>query len=315
MATPLGSAGVRFSPQLTDPDNQAFSAHPRVLMNPVSPGWFATFGTRIVSGRDFTPQDRLGAPDVAIVNEAFARRYFVGASPVGRTIAEADTPTNRYAIEIVGVAQDAAFTSAREPIEPTLYRPLAQRLDSQLLTAVSSMSISVRARDAASPRLSASVGTAIGDVDRNLGFTFQTLTETLSPYYVRERLLALVSMFFGTLALLMAALGLYGVTAYSVSRRRTEIGIRMALGAEPAGIARLVLSRVTALVGLGIVAGVALSVWASRFVAALLYGIPPRDPRTFVSAVATLMVVGALAAAFPVWRASRLDPAAVLREG
>jgi ABC-type antimicrobial peptide transport system permease subunit len=188
-------------------------------------------------------------------------------------------------------------------------------VDVPLLTAISSISVSVRARNAASPRLSATVGAAIGDVDRNVGFTFQTLAETLSPYYVRERLLALVSLCFGTLALLMAALGLYGVTGYSVNRRRTEISIRMALGATPAGIARLVLSRVAALVGLGIVAGVGLSVWASRFVAALLYGIQPRDPRTFVSAIATLIVVGLLAAAFPVWRASRLDPATVLREG
>jgi ABC-type antimicrobial peptide transport system permease subunit len=124
-----------------------------------------------------------------------------------------------------------------------------------------------------------------------------------------------LSGFFGALALLLAAVGLYGVTAYAVARRRTEIGIRIALGAAPACVVRLVLSRLAALVGLGVLIGAALSVWTSTFVASLLYGLEPRDPATLVGAAATLAAVGGLAGWLPAWRASRIDPAQVLREG
>jgi ABC-type antimicrobial peptide transport system permease subunit len=120
--------------------------------------------------------------------------------------------------------------------------------------------------------------------------------------------------FFGALALLLAAVGLYGVTAYAVSQRRAEIGIRMALGAAPGGVVRLVLGRVTMLVAIGIVAGATLSMWASRFVATLLYGLEPRDPMTLAGAAVVLATVGIVAAWLPARRASRIDPAEVLRE-
>jgi ABC-type antimicrobial peptide transport system permease subunit len=130
----------------------------------------------------------------------------------------------------------------------------------------------------------------------------------------QDRLVALLSGFFGGLALLLAAVGLYGVTSYAVARRRTEIGIRAALGAAPIDIVRLVLSRMALLVGAGVVAGAALSVWASQFVASLLYGLHPRDPQTLIGAVVTLAMVGALAGWLPVWRAPRIEPAKVLRD-
>jgi len=115
------------------------------------------------------------------------------------------------------------------------------------------------------------------------------------------------------LALFLAALGLFGVTAYAVARRRTEIGIRMALGAEPAGVIRLVMSRVTVLIGAGVVIGAGVSLWASKFVAPLLYGLEPRDPATMIGATLVLSAVGVLAGWLPAWRASRTDPAEVLR--
>jgi ABC-type antimicrobial peptide transport system permease subunit len=126
--------------------------------------------------------------------------------------------------------------------------------------------------------------------------------------------MAMLSGWFSVLALLLSALGLYGVTAYAVNRRRAEIGIRMAIGAAPARVVRLVLSRVIVLVGFGVVIGTAASIWASRFIAALLYGLEPGDPATLISAAAVLAGVGALAAALPAYRAARVDPAEVLRE-
>ena len=131
---------------------------------------------------------------------------------------------------------------------------------------------------------------------------------------MRERLLALLSGSFGALALLLAAIGLYGVTSYAVNLRRVEIGIRMALGATRASVIRLVLARVSLLIGGGIVVGVAIGVWASRFVATLLYGLEPGDPATLLASVAALAFVSALAGWLPANRASRLDPTEVLRE-
>jgi putative ABC transport system permease protein len=130
----------------------------------------------------------------------------------------------------------------------------------------------------------------------------------------QERLVAMLAGFFGALALLLAGLGLYGITAYAVSRRRTEIGIRMALGAAPGGVVRLVLGRLIVLVGAGIAGGCALSLWAAQFVSTLLYGLQPRDPETMFAAASALAAVGALAGWLPAYRASRIDPAEVLRE-
>jgi len=131
---------------------------------------------------------------------------------------------------------------------------------------------------------------------------------------VQERLVAVLSRFFGLLALLLAGLGLYGVTSYAITRRRMEIGIRMALGAAPAGVMRLVMARVSVLVGVGVMLGAGLSFWATQFVRSLLYGLEPRDPVTLATAVVTLAVVGTVAGGLPAWRASRIDPAEVLRE-
>jgi ABC-type antimicrobial peptide transport system permease subunit len=218
-------------------------------------------------------------------------------------------------VEIVGLVEDAAFASVREPVEPTIYRPLAQRLDDRLLKATSNISVSIRvAQGSSSAGLNPGVAAAIGGVDRDLAFTFQMVSDTLSVFYIRERLLALLSGFFAVLALLMAALGLYGVTAYSVNRRRTELGIRMALGATPHGVLRLVLSRVFLFVGVGVLIGAGVSVWAAQFLASLLYGIPARDPMALIGSAVTLVIVAVLAGSLPAWRASQLDPARVLQE-
>jgi ABC-type antimicrobial peptide transport system permease subunit len=151
-------------------------------------------------------------------------------------------------------------------------------------------------------------------VDSDIAVTFTPLKQQVDAALVQERIVAMLSGWFSVLALLLSALGLYGVTAYAVNRCRTEIGIRMAIGAAPARIVRLVLARVTVLLGLGVLIGTAASVWASRFIATLLYGLEPRDTATLIASAAVLAAVGALAGSLPAYRASRVDPAEVLRE-
>jgi ABC-type antimicrobial peptide transport system permease subunit len=159
------------------------------------------------------------------------------------------------------------------------------------------------------------VGEALRKADPAIAFTFGTFDQLVEATVTQERLIALVSAFFGGLALLLAALGLYGVVAHAVRARQREIGLRIALGAVPSSILRLVFVRVGAVIGAGLAVGVAGSLWAARFVEALLFRLEPRDPVTFIGAAAVLVAVGALAAWLPARRAARLDPAAVLREG
>lgn len=314
LATPLGSAGVRLTPDVTVPGTGMPAT--RVLMVPVSPGWFRTFGTRVLAGRDFEPRDRTGATPVVIVNQAFVRQYLgTAAAALGRTI-ESSGDDRRESLDIVGVVEDAAFVTMRDRIEPTLYRPLAQTLSAELMTAVPSVSISVRAAAGLAPAaLSGTVAAAIVGEDRALAITSRPLQEQLRVFYIRERLLALLSVFFAALALLIAGIGLYGVTAYAVARRRTEIGIRMALGADARRVVRLVLGRVVWLSAAGAVAGILGGLWAARLIQSLLFGMDARDPVTFTAASVVLLAVVSLAGWLPARRAARIDPATTLRRG
>jgi len=284
-------------------------------MAPVSPDWFRTFGTRLISGRDIEAADGATAPKVAVINETFARRHFPGSNPVGRTIMVGEEPSDRQPVEIVGVVEDAAFTSVRDPIEPTFYMAFAQSLEPKLIESFPSMSLSIRSAGEIPPaRLASTVATAIGRIDGAATVSFQTLTETLSVYYIRERLLALLSGYFGLFALLLGAIGVYGVTAHAVNRRRIEIGIRMAIGATAPAVVRLVVGRLAVLAAIGVLAGGVLIVWGSRLIDALLYNTEPRDPAVLGTSVVALVVVTALAAWIPARRASRIEPASVLRE-
>jgi putative ABC transport system permease protein len=279
-------------------------------VNIISPQWFSVYGMRLLSGRVFGQQDGAGTPPVAIVNEAFARRFFPGPSAVGqhfRTSLSASPTTTRY--EIVGVVSDAIYRSQRNGFEPTLYVPLDQMPD-----VGRGIELTVRAAAGPPAALERSLTQALGRVVPDAALTFQPLVNQIRQSTTQPRIVAALSGFFGGLALLLAALGLYGVTAYSVNRRRPEIGIRMALGASAAGVSRLVLVRVGWLVGVGVVAGALLSLWASHFVSSLLFGVAPRDPATFVGAAVVLVAVGALSGWLPARRAARIDPARVLRE-
>jgi predicted permease len=308
------------------PEGFGFTDHPipenapLAVFNGITSGWIATFGTPLLAGRDISERDGPGSPRVALVNQAFARKFLDGANPVGHSIRLTREPQSPP-IEIVGLLADAVYRDVREPTLPTAYVPLSQSVDKSLvedptvMSAPAIVTLSVRGAAAQTGLLTKSVAAAIGEIDPTLALTFEPLDNRISGALTRERLLAILSASFGVLALLMAAVGLYGVTSYAVSLRRTEIGIRMALGATRGSVIRLVLARVSILVGTGMVVGLAIGAWASRFVATLLYGLEPGDPGTLVASAATLALIGAVAGWLPANRASRLDPTRVLRDG
>ena len=282
-----------------------------VNLNFLSPGWFTTMGTPLVAGRDFDSRDRVGGANVVIVNRKFAEKYFAGENPIGRTIIDPGFggDPSRPA-EIVGLAGDAVYINLRESLTPTLYWALGQEDEPG-----SSVILTLRTTADEPRALTRSVTAAIAAVHPDLALSFRPLGEYIDASLAQERLIAMLSGFFGVLALLLAALGLYGITAYGVSRRRVELGIRMALGASPPSVVRLVMSRTGLLVLGGIVLGGMVSWWASRFVGALLFGLPPTDPVTIACAMLVLAGVAAVAGWLPARRAAMIDPAKVLREG
>jgi predicted permease len=283
-------------------------------VNFVTAGWFSTFGIRMSEGRDIRDADRGNQPRVAVVNRAFARKYLQGASPVGRTISSTvGRPPVSMSIEMVGLVEDALYGSLRQPQHPLLYLPIAQ-IDWVPPRFLAQVDLSVRSTGVSPMQLSRSVAAAIHGVNPEMVVTFRSLSDQVNATLAQERAIAMLSAFFGALALVLACLGLYGVTAYAVVRRRTEIGIRMALGAAPAAVVHMVMTRVIRLVAIGVAAGAAFSLWASRFVATLLFGLQPYDPATLMGAAMVLVTVAALAGWLPAHRASLIDPAEVLRD-
>ena len=225
---------------------------------------------------------------------------------------------------IVGVAANAVFRSGRmipgmaslalrEEIPPMVYLPLAQSVGMEPPDATV-IALSLRSAQGRSPAsLSPNVAARLTAIDPRLTFTFRPLSDYVDAAIAQERTLAFLASFFGVLGLLLAGLGIYGVVAYSVNLRRKEIGIRLALGAAPQQVVGLVFRRVTLLIGSGIAAGTLAAIWGARSLETLLYGIAARDPRAFVVAAVALAAVGAVAGALPARRASRTDPATVLR--
>jgi len=285
--------------------------------NFITPGWLAAYGTVVREGRDIDDRDTMATAQVILVNEAFVRRFAAGGTAVGTAFAVTARipPSGDFALgtkTVVGVVGDAVYRSIREPARPTIYFPLAQRDDPLLF---SDFFIAVRPVSGAPALLARSLTASLTEVNRELTLSFRPVADQVTASIAQDRLVAMLSGFFGALALLLAGLGLYGVTAYAVALRRAEIGIRMALGARPTGVVLLVLSRVSRLVAAGVLAGAAISLSASSFIASLLYGIEPRDPSTLIGAALTLAAIGGLAAWLPAYRASRVDPAEVLREG
>jgi putative ABC transport system permease protein len=298
---------VEHGPPLAPPRNISYQ-------NVITPDWFATYGTRLVAGRDFDEHDRGSAPPVVIVNQTFVRRFLREGSPIGRRIRNPPSVSaeTRPWMEVIGIVADATYLSLRADVPPTMYVPLAQRPVARLFPVAT---LSVRSASGPPELLARSVGDAIAGVDSRIAITFTPLKQQVDAALVQERVLAMLSGSFGALALLLSAIGLYGVTAYAVNRRRIEIGIRIAVGASPASVVGLVMARIALLLAVGVSVGTGVSMWASKFVAALLYGVEPRDPVALIGAIVLLLLVAAMTGAVPAWRASRIDPAAVLKEG
>lgn len=239
------------------------------------------------------------------MNRAFVRKFYPRGGAVGATIPDsAGTPQT-----IVGVVGDAAYRSLREELQPTIYMPLAQ-----LRGAAPDVSLSVRFAGTTLPALQHDLASALAPVDSHLTYRFLPLSDQVDASLTRERLVALLSGFFGVVALLLSAVGVYGVTSYAVARQRKEMGIRIALGATPGRVRWLVLSRVLTLVAIGVAIGLGVGAAVTRGLTTLLFGLPPRDPSTIVGAAVLLVVVGMLAAWLPSRQAARTDPSAVLRD-
>jgi predicted permease len=272
--------------------------------NGVGPEFFSTLGIPLLSGRDFTEGDDLEAPRVALVNESFAKYFYGGDDPVGRrfSFGRDDTP-----ITIIGLVADGKSMSLREAPERFLYLPYTQS------TALGSVTFYARA--ALEPEiLGDGMREAVARVDPSLPVTnLKTMNRQIQESLYTERMVAALSIAFGGLATLLAAVGLYGVLSYAVAARTREIGVRVALGAERRKLLLLVLREVAVLAALGVGIGLSAGLFAGRLVETQLYGLTGRDPATILVATFVLLATAALAGYIPAARASRVDPMVALR--
>ena len=281
-------------------------------VNFVTPGWFATYGTPITAGRDFTDADTKDAPAVIIVNEAFVHKFLPNTNPIGTTVAFEQGRSALVEKTVVGVVPNLVYGSPRNADEAAQYAPISQ-IDFGL-PPFSDGVISVRASTGPPMLLARRIAAQLTTADADLTFSFRLLSDQLDASLTQERLVATLSGFLGVLALLLAGLGLYGITGYGVACRRVEIAIRMALGSTSAEVSRGVVFRALSLVAVGLTIGVIISLWASRFIATLLFGLAPRDPQTLLGSIIVLVSVALLASWLPAARAARIDPARVLRD-
>ena len=273
----------------------------------LTPDYFRTMGIRLLAGREFTDRDAAGAPKVVMVNEAFVQRYAGGSNLIGRHLAFG--AGNRIVLdrEIVGIVRDSKYNNLREPSSPFIYLPYAQQEN------LGGMTYFVRAAGNENS-LGPQIRRLMRDVDANLPVVdMSSMQVEIEDSIYRDRLVAMLSSAFGLLATLLATVGLYGVVAFNVARRTAEIGVRMALGAVPRDVLRLVMKEVGWLVLGGVAIGLPAAVLLSRFVESQLFGIRARDPLVLAGATCVLAVMALLAGYIPARRAARIDPITALR--
>lgn len=276
-------------------------------MNYTSPGFFDTLKAKLVTGRDFTDRDVLGAQKVAIVNEKFANRYFKRSNPIGRHIGMGGGPGVKTDIEIVGLAADMKYESMRQDAPPEVFLAYQQNDWATEMTAYVRTGLSTE-------QMFGAVRAAVKRQDANLPiYNVKTEERQLDGLLAPERLAASLSTLFGILAALLAAIGLYGVMAFLVTRRTREIGVRMALGASRGDVLWIVLREVLLLVGIGVAVGLPAALAVSNLVRGQLYGMSPFDVKTIVGATLGIVIVAAISGYLPALRATRVDPLTALR--
>ncbi|HTS27641.1 MAG TPA: ABC transporter permease [Bryobacteraceae bacterium] len=280
----------------------------QAFMNAISPGYFQTMGVPLIEGRDFDRRDEGGKNfRSAIVNRKFANHFFGDKSPIGRHIGFGDGPQTKLDIEIVGVAGDSLYEGPREGVHRQVFVPLAEG------DYPASVSFYVRTSlDSAS--MFATIRQKVQEIDRSMPiYEMKTLENQLDQTLSTERLIATLSMAFGVLATVLAAIGLYGVMAFVVARRTKEIGLRMALGARQSAVVWMVLRESLVLLAAGLALGVPVAWWTSHYVSSQLFGVKSNDVWTALAALAILGAVAAGAGWLPARRASAIDPIKALR--
>jgi predicted permease len=284
---------------------QGEDMNPRV--NHISPGYFGTLKIPLYQGRDFTGQDALGAPKVAIVNEKFAQRYFGGRGALGRHIGMGGDPGTKTDIEIVGVVRDTKYSRMNEELQRQVYFPYLQHDWAAQMTGY--------VRSPLGPeQMFPMIRAAVRKLDRNLPvYQMKTEEKQRDDSLAVERLSATLSSAFGVLATVLAAIGIYGVMAFLVGRRTREIGIRMALGASAGNVVWLVMREVLLLAGIGVLIGMPVALLVTGLLESQLYGIAPHDPTIAIAATLGLVAVAALSGYLPARLATRVDPVTALR--
>lgn len=291
--------------------------------NRVTPAYFETIGTPLLRGRVLTERDRPGASMVAVVNETFARRFFGDADPIGRHFGRANRDgSGAREFEIVGVVGDAKYQDAKGPAYATFFLPFLQTSEASALGGADASGLdrshfprALEVQTAATvPNLEAELRRMLARVDRRVTVRgVSPMAEQVARNFNVERLIATLATAFGGVALLLACLGLYGVTAYGVSRRTREIGIRMAIGATQSGVLRSVLRSAFGQLALGVAIGIPASLAAGSLLRANLFGVTAHDPLTLACAVAILTLCALVAALIPARRAASVDPMRALR--